>query len=112
MTYEKAHKTDPESILPEESGGMWFLADALETDELGISILELEPGVSSKAHDETETGQEEVYYVADGTVTVDVGDESVDLGTDEALRIDAEERRQIHNEGDDPAKLVLVGAPL
>lgn len=112
MPYETAHKTDPESILPEESGGMWFLADELETDDLGISILELEPGVSGKGHDETETGQEEVYYVADGSVTVDVGEESVALGTDEALRIDAEERRQIHNDGDDPAKLVLVGAPL
>ncbi|AHF98429.1 cupin [Halostagnicola larsenii XH-48] len=112
MSYDTAHKTDPESILPEESGGMWFLKEALETQELGISILELEPGVSGKAHDETHTGQEEVYYVVDGTVTVDLDDESVTLETDEALRIDTEVERQIHNESDDAAKLVLVGAPL
>ncbi|MDJ1433029.1 cupin domain-containing protein [Halostagnicola sp. A-GB9-2] len=112
MSYEKAHKTDPESIIPEESGGLWFLKEELETDEIGLSVLELEPGVSGKAHDETHTGQEEVYYVVEGTVTVDLDDESVTLEADEALRIETEVERQIHNESDEATKLVLVGAPL
>ncbi|GAB7018799.1 hypothetical protein JCM18750_16600 [Halostagnicola bangensis] len=75
-------------------------------------MLEFEPGVSGKAHDETHTGQEEVYYVVEGTVTVDLDDESVTLEADEALRIETEVERQIHNESDEAAKLVLVGAPL
>lgn len=114
MGYDTARKTDPESVVPEEFGGMWFLKDELETDHVGISILELEPGGKGKEHDETHTDQEEVYYVASGTVDVDLTDreETVTLEDDDLLRLDPGESRQIVNRGDERAKLVLVGAPL
>ncbi|SIS09035.1 cupin domain-containing protein [Natronorubrum thiooxidans] len=114
MGYDTASKTDPESVVPDEFGGMWFLKDELETDHLGFSILELEPGGKGKAHDETESGQEEIYYVVAGLVDIEVGDsdETVTLEEDDLIRLDADERRQIVNRGDEHAKLVLVGAPL
>ncbi|QFU81620.1 cupin domain-containing protein [Natronorubrum aibiense] len=113
MGYDTATKTDPESVVPEEFGGMWFLKDELETDHLGFSILELEPGGKGKAHDETESGQEEIYHVVAGTVDIELGDgdETVTLEEDDLVRLDPEERRQIFNRGDERAKLVLVGAP-
>jgi len=112
MAYDTAEKTDAESVIPEEYGGMWFLKDHLDTEELGFTVLELEPGAKGKEHDHGEDGQEEVYYVVDGVVDVDVGDETVTLGAEEAIRLDAEESRQLHNRGDERALLVLAGAPL
>jgi len=91
---------------------MWFLKGELGASEVGLTVLELEPGAEGKEHDETESGQEEIYYVVDGTVEVSVGSETVTLGHDEAIRVDPSERRKLHNVGDERAKLVLVGAPL
>jgi len=115
MGYDTAAKTDPDSVIDEEWGGMWFLKDALATDELGISVLELEPGGKGMEHAEADSGQEEVYYVVAGTVDIELpdADETVTLETDEAIRLDPEETRQIHNGGDERAKLVQSGgAPL
>jgi len=53
---------------------MWFLKDALATDELGISVLELEPGGKGMEHAEADSGQEEVYYVVAGTVDIELPD--------------------------------------
>ncbi|MFB6311934.1 MAG: cupin domain-containing protein, partial [Salinirussus sp.] len=104
-------KTDVESIIPEEWGGMWFLKDALDTDHLGFTILELEPGGKGKEHDH-EGGQEEVYYVVEGSVEIDLDGETIPLDQEQAIRLDPNETRQIHNRGDERATLVLVGAPL
>lgn len=114
MGYDTVAKTDSESVVPDEWGGMWFLKNELATETIGISVLELEPDGKGKEHDESETGQEEVYYVVEGTVDVDLTDvdETVTLEADEAIRLDAEETRQIRNRYDERAKLVLVGAPL
>ncbi|SEV89087.1 cupin domain-containing protein [Natrinema salifodinae] len=114
MGYDTVAKTDPESVIDEEWGGMWFLKDELDAQELGISVLELEPDGKGMEHDETGSGQEEIYYVVEGAIDVDLtdADETVTLETDQAIRLDAEETRQIHNRGDERAKVVLVGAPL
>jgi mannose-6-phosphate isomerase-like protein (cupin superfamily) len=112
MAYDTAAKTDADSVVPAEWGGMWFMKGELETEQLGFTVLELEAGGKGKEHDEAESGQEEVYYVVEGTVEVDLGDDTVTLEADEAVRLDPEERRQIHNRGEERAKLVLVGAPL
>jgi uncharacterized cupin superfamily protein len=112
MGYDTAAKTDVESVVPEEYGGMWFLKEALDTHQLGITVLELEPGGKGKEHDHAEDGQEEVYYVVEGEVDVDLPDERVTLGPDEAIRLDAAQTRQLVNRGDERVKLVLVGAPL
>ncbi|WP_247729813.1 cupin domain-containing protein [Halovivax limisalsi] len=112
MGYDTAATSDVESVIPDEAGGMWFLKDALDTDHLGVTVLELEAGQAGKPHDESETGQEEVYYVVDGTVAVDLEPETVTLEAGEAIRLDPEERRQLENTGSEPATLVLAGAPL
>jgi len=108
MAHQKTGLADAESILPDEVGDMWFLKDPLDTAELGFTVLDLEPGASGKEH--SHEGQEEVYYVVEGGVTVEVEGESVPLDEEEALRIDPEDTRTIVN-GDDRSRLVLVGAP-
>ncbi|SNZ03073.1 Cupin domain protein [Natronoarchaeum philippinense] len=111
MGYEAAAPGDVGSVIGGDKGGMWFLREPLDTDSLGFTVLELEPDRSGKAHDHGEDGHEEIYYVTEGRVEVDVGADTLTLDEHEALRIDPEERRQIHNRGDDTARLVLVSAP-
>lgn len=112
MGYKKASTDDIDSVVPDEYGGMWFFRDALGTEQLGVTVLELEPDAKGKEHDHDHDGQEEVYVVVEGEVDVDLTDhgETVTLGEDEALRIDADESRQIVNRGTERAKLVLAGA--
>ena len=112
MGFDTASTAEIESVVPEEWGGMWFFRGALETDHLGVTLLELEAGGKGKEHDETATGQEEVYLVVDGDIEVELEDDTVALEAGEAIRLDPEERRQIHNRGDELARLVLAGAPL
>ncbi|OVE83967.1 cupin domain-containing protein [Natronolimnobius baerhuensis] len=114
MAYDTAAKTDPESVVPAEAGGMWFLKDELEAEELGFTVLELEAGTEGMEHDEAESGQEEIYYVVEGTIDVELADanETVTLEAEEAIRLDPDETRQLVNSGDERATLVLVGGPL
>jgi mannose-6-phosphate isomerase-like protein (cupin superfamily) len=112
MGYDTAHKTDAESVVPEEFGGMWFLKDELSASSLGVTVLELEPGGKGKEHDHGEDGQEEIYYVVSGTVDIHLGGETVTVGPEEAIRVDSNQQRQIENNGDKRATLVLAGAPL
>ncbi|NGM68216.1 cupin domain-containing protein [Natronolimnobius sp. AArcel1] len=114
MGYETAAKTDPDSVVPAEAGGMWFLKDELKAESVGFTLLELEPGTEGMEHDETETGQEEIYYVLEGEIDVALtdADETVTLEAEEAIRLDPAETRQLVNSGTDTAKLVLVGGPL
>lgn len=110
MSYTTASTDDVESVIDPEYGGMWFLRDALDTAALGVTVLELEPGAKGKEHDHEHDGQEEVYVVVEGRVAVDLGDETVHLGEHEAIRLSADQTRQIHNDGDERATLVLAGA--
>jgi mannose-6-phosphate isomerase-like protein (cupin superfamily) len=112
MAYQKASTDDVESVIDDEHGGMWFLKEALDTDEVGVTVMRLEPGSKGKPHDHGEDGQEEVYCVVDGAVVVEFDGETVTLSEDEAVRVDPDQRRQIRNESDELARLVLVGAPI
>ncbi|MDZ7687847.1 MAG: cupin domain-containing protein [Halobacteriales archaeon] len=112
MGYNKASTDDVDSVVPEEYGGMWFLRDALGAERVGMTVLELEPDAKGKEHNHDHDGQEEVYLVVGGEVDVDLTDrdETVTLREDDALRLDADEGRQIVNRGDKRAKLILAGA--
>ncbi|UPV98765.1 cupin domain-containing protein [Halorussus gelatinilyticus] len=105
MSYNKVDSRDVEPI----GDGLRFLRDPLGCEKLGVTILDADPGWTGKEHDHGEDGQEEVYVLLDGSATVTVEGEDVQLESGEALRIPAEATRQIHN-GDTESKFVLVGA--
>ncbi|WP_435358916.1 cupin domain-containing protein [Haloarchaeobius sp. DFWS5] len=110
MAYTKASTADVDSVMDEEYGGMWFLRDALDCEAVGVTVMEMKPGCKGKEHDHTGDGQEEVYVVVAGKVDVELPDETVTIETDEAIRLSADQTRQLHNPYDEPTKLVLVGA--
>lgn len=117
MAYSTASTDEIESVVPEEYGGMWFFRDALDCENLGITLLELEPGGKGKAHDHAEEDHEKAYLVVDGEVTIELGgDESESaneetLAAGEAIRVAPDTRRQLHNRGDGRVRIVIAGAP-
>jgi quercetin dioxygenase-like cupin family protein len=105
MSYTKVDSRDVEPI----GEGMRFLRDSLDCEKLGVTTLDADPGWTGKEHDHADDGQEEVYVLLEGSATVTVEGEDVELEAGEALRIPANATRQIHN-GDTESKFVLVGA--
>jgi len=112
MAYGTASTSELESVIEDENDDVWFLKDALGTTHVGVTIMELDPGTDGFPHDESESGQEEVYLCVRGEATVEVEGDVVTLGEQEAIRVDPEDHRQVRNEGDERLELVVVGAPL
>ncbi|WP_336133700.1 cupin domain-containing protein [Natronomonas amylolytica] len=128
MDYTTASTDDIDSVVPEEYGGMWFFREPLDCENLGITLLELEPGGKGKHHAHAADGQEEVYLVVGGEqaddadevgdpeLTVRLGPEDdheaeVTLEPGEAIRVSPETQRQLHNHSDARVRLVVAGAP-
>jgi mannose-6-phosphate isomerase-like protein (cupin superfamily) len=111
MGYTTASTDDVDSVVPEEWGGMWFLRGALDCENFGITLLELEPGGKGKPHDHAPDGQEEVYFVLEGRLDVALDDETVSLAANEAIRVDPGQHRQLHNRGEVRNRVVIVGSP-
>ena len=115
LDYDTASTEKIDSVVPEEFGGMWFFKESLNCDDLGMTLLELEPGGKGKPHDHAEDGQEEVYLVVDGELTVEIGDEddeteSVELSAGEAIRVGSGTWRALSNDGDKRVRVVIAGA--
>ncbi|MFB6139806.1 MAG: cupin domain-containing protein [Halosimplex sp.] len=91
-------------------GGLHFLRDELGCENLGVSVLECEPGWTGKPHDHADDDQEEVYVLVEGEATVTVDGEDLEMRAGDAVRIAPGERRQIEN-GSEPSTFVLAGAP-
>ena len=118
MDYDVSGTDAVDSVVPEEYGGMWFFREPLDCENLGMTLLELEPDGKGKTHDHADDGQEEVYLVVDGELTVQLGgsedeaaDEEVTLSAGEAVRVGPETRRQLHNHGDERVRVAIAGAP-
>ena len=106
MSYTKVDTDEVEPV----ADGLHMLREPLECEQLGVSLLSCEPGWEGKPHDHADADQEEVYVLVEGEATVTVDDEKVQMEAGDALRVDPESTRQIHN-GDAESLFVLAGAP-
>ncbi|WP_459192013.1 cupin domain-containing protein [Halosimplex sp. J119] len=106
MSPTKANYEDVDAV----GGGLHFLRDELDCENLGVSVLECEPGWEGKPHDHADDGQEEVYVLVEGEATVTVEGEDFEMTAGDALRISPDEQRRIEN-GDEQSRFVLAGAP-
>jgi len=106
MSYTTVDYEDVEPV----GGGLRFLREPLDCEQLGVSVLDCEPDWSGKPHDHADDDHEEIYLLVEGAATITVDDEAVPLEAGEAIRVDTDSERQIHN-GDAPSQFVIVGAP-
>lgn len=72
--------------------------------ELCTWRLEVEPGSAGDAHT---LNHEEVFILLDGTLTITVADEEINLAEGDALAVPAETLLQVGNPGDRPAHAIV-----
>ena len=106
MTYTKVNYRDVDEL----GGGLHFMRDSLECEQLGFTVVECEPNWTGKRHDHAEQNHEEVYYLVSGSATLVVEGESVPLEPGDAIRISPTDTRQLRN-GDTESFLLVAGAP-
>jgi mannose-6-phosphate isomerase-like protein (cupin superfamily) len=86
-----------------------FARRALELENSGLSYFKAAPGFRVPfGHRHTE--QEEVYIVVAGSARIKLGDEIVDLGAWDAVRVPPEVTRGMEA-GPDGAEVLAFGAP-
>lgn len=106
MSYAKTNYREVDPV----ADAMHFLRDPLDCDQLGVTVLECDPGWTGNEHDHADEDHEEVYVLLDGEATVTVEGDDVELAAGDALRIAPDATRQIRN-GDTESTFVLAGAP-
>ena len=106
MGYTKVNYQDTDPV----ADGMHFMRDPLECSNLGVTVVECDPGWTGKEHDHGNNDHEEVYVLVDGAATLVVEGEDVAMRPGDVLRVDPDSRRQIQN-GETESKFVVVGAP-
>ncbi|QKQ98486.1 cupin domain-containing protein [Candidatus Nanohaloarchaea archaeon] len=106
MSYSKANYRN----VGAEGGALHFLRDELDCENLGITVIDAEPGWEGMEHDHADEGQEEVYLLTEGQAAIEVDNEVVQLEEGDAIRVSADEERKLVN-GDTQSTIVAVGAP-
>jgi quercetin dioxygenase-like cupin family protein len=95
-----------------ERDGRWLLARrSLGLRSFGLNMVEIAPGDSLTEHDETERDQEEVFVVIAGQVAVTIDEEEHDAPAGTFVRVDPELRRNVVNNGDTEATVLIASAP-
>ena len=106
-SFTLVHLRDFERPFPK-----WALArKSLGVSSFGLNLVELPPGESIPEHDELERDQEEVFVTlaGDPTIVIEGQDHPVPAGT--FVRLDAEPRRAVRNDGVEMAVVLIVSAP-
>ena len=86
-----------------------LVRDGLGITAFGAQIMDLPPDYSTKSHDESETGQQEMYVALRGSGAVVTGDEELTLDGEHIVRVDAGIDRVLRS-GPDGMRVLCVGA--
>jgi uncharacterized cupin superfamily protein len=99
--------------LMEGSGGAtWRLArKSLGAEAFGFNVVDLEPGGELPAHNEAESGQEEVFAVLDGEGTIVADDKEYPAPAGTFVRYGPEVSRTVRNKSDSTIRILLIGVP-
>lgn len=96
--------TSTTRLDPETGERFLPLRRQLGVSSFGMNQIVLQPGQRGRIH--RHRGQEEVYLVLEGTLTILVEGSPADLGQGELIRVAPGVRRQLVNLG--PGRLVLL----
>jgi uncharacterized cupin superfamily protein len=87
------------------------LSNALGAEGVTINHYELAPGESFAFGYHQHEGQEEIFYVLDGTATFETEDDEVRVAQGEAVRFAPGEWQRGTNETDERVLALAIGAP-
>jgi uncharacterized cupin superfamily protein len=77
----------------------------------GANVMELPPDYTTESHDESETGQQELYVALRGSGAVSIGDARVPLDADHMVRVDAGIDRALTSGPEGLRVLCIGGVP-
>jgi uncharacterized cupin superfamily protein len=104
-------KVNIDEIAPSgPSGAVRFIRRELGLEAFGINLFELPPNAPGVAHDETDTGQEEVDVIIRGSGRYTIDGEEVGVRSGDVFRFDPQTHRQ-PTAGPDGLTMLAVGAP-
>jgi mannose-6-phosphate isomerase-like protein (cupin superfamily) len=92
------------SLAPAGEDRFQRLRQELGLTTFGLNLIRLGPGQRGRIH--RHLRQEEVYLVLEGTLSLAVEGEEIDLAAGELVRVPADVRRRLANRG--PGRLVLL----
>ncbi len=94
-------------LVPDSDERFVPLRRQLGVSSFGINQMVLGPGQRSRIH--RHRGQEEVYFVLQGTLTLLVQGEEIELGEGELIRVEPQVRRQLVNRRSGRLLLLALG---
>ena len=95
-----------------DSDGAWTLVRrSLGISAFGVNLVEIAPGGSIPAHDETGSDQEELYAVLSGDAVAVLDGERVPAPEGTFVRVSPEVHRTLENPGPAVVTALVVGAP-
>ena len=83
----------------------------LDITAFGANIMDLPPEYATKAHDETDSGQQELYLALRGSGSVDIDGVGLPLDADHLVRVDAGVSRVLSSGPDGLRVLCIGGVP-
>jgi mannose-6-phosphate isomerase-like protein (cupin superfamily) len=101
---------DAGEIEPEREGRIRRVRLALGVSAFGLNHIHLPPEGHGREHDESATGQEEVYFVLEGDGTMAVDGDVVELRPNTYVFVPPGTMRQVRA-GDNGVSFICVGAP-
>ena len=94
------------------NGRFLFARKGLGVTAFGMNVERFPAGYSDYPdHDHSKDGQEEVYFVVQGSVTLHAGDETFELTPGTFARVGPEQKRKVVPGEDGVEMLVLGGVP-
>jgi mannose-6-phosphate isomerase-like protein (cupin superfamily) len=91
-------------------GAMKLVRHGLGVQSFGLQIEDFPPNADQyPEHDHSEDSQEEVFIVAEGRATLQVGGEEFELGPWTCVRVGPGEKRKIVT-GPEGARVIAIGA--
>jgi mannose-6-phosphate isomerase-like protein (cupin superfamily) len=100
---------DVPDVLGDYPGEMRFFTQPLDCEQVAFTFRRMPAQTGGKGgYGHRHKTQEEIYFVASGTLQFKLDDEILDIGAGTAVRIAPPVVRSVWNEGPEDAELVIV----
>jgi uncharacterized cupin superfamily protein len=90
-------------------GAVKLVRAGLGISAFGVNILDLPPNYTTESHDESDTGQQELYVALHGSGRVLIADQALTLDQEHLVRVDAGVER-ILSSGGAGLRVLCVGS--
>jgi uncharacterized cupin superfamily protein len=88
-----------------------LVRDGMDITAFGVQIMDLPPGHVTKSHDESDSGQQELYVALRGSGAVVAGEDRFPLDPEHLVRVDAGVGRVLEGGADGLRVLCVGGVP-